>query len=271
MPPDDSDDADTIHLSDAELHDVVVLTTAVNEAEALYLMNRLEDSGIPVLRTADAVNYHNPIKNPEIRVPRVLVARAQEIVDVARQEAKARALENAFDVDEVDEKDARKDPLIREMARLATLPHDQKLPELALYIIEWFAAGRSSADIARYLSLAGLTPDEARALVADVYENQQERLREKREANATLGPLLTAAGALLLVLGYLSVSSGYKGLMGVGEGSGILLFVRLAGIVLVIVGVSKLATSKAPSRLEEPMPAKPPEPAQPSDPEKSTK
>jgi len=101
------DAPDTTHLSDAELHDVVVITTAINEAEALYLMTRLEDSGIPVLRTADAINYHNPIKTPEIRVPRTLVARAQEIIDTARAEAKARALENAFDFDEVDEKDAK--------------------------------------------------------------------------------------------------------------------------------------------------------------------
>jgi len=247
--PDDTN-LDTTHLSDAELHDVVTVATAFNEAESMYLGNRLEESGIPVLRTAESVNYFSP--NPRIRVPRTLQKRAQEVIETARAEAKARALEDAFNVEEVDEKDAKKDPLIRTMTQLKSLPQDQKLPELALYIIEWFAAGRSNADIARYLSLAGLTPDEARALVADVYENQRDRIRQTRESNASTSPIFTALGILLLLGGYLGSGTD-------PETFRITRILRVAGIASLVFGLSKLATSKAPSRLEEPMPKNPAE------------
>jgi len=219
-----SDAADTTHLSDAELHDVVVLTRAVNEAEALYLKNRLEESGVPVLRTADAINYHNPIKEPEIRVPRVLVARAQQVVDAARAEAKSRAIENAFESDELDASDIARDPLLGEMAQMAALPKDEKLPELALLVADWFKAGKNNEDIARYLALAGLTPDESRDLVADVYENQKARAAHKQLSNARFGGLFAVLGVLIFASGILSDLS----------------LPRLIGAMLFVYGITRL-------------------------------
>lgn len=204
--PDKSDAAaHTTHLSDAELHDVIVVATAANEAEMLYLSERLEEAGIPLARLSESIRYHNPLSSrPEIRVPRVLAIRAREIIDAARVEAEHRAVDNAFDqesVEQIDAKDVKRDNTLALMLTLKSLPAHERNPQLALCIIDWFASGRSNIDISRYLAAAGLTQDEARALVADVYEQQKDEIQRKQAAGWNRGLIFIVLGVLVFAVG----------------------------------------------------------------------
>jgi len=145
------------------------------------------------------------------------------------------------------------DPILSDMTRLSALPHDQKLPELALYVTEWFAAGKDNDDIARYLETAGLTPDESRTLVADVYENQKARVAHKQLSNARFGGLFAVLGVLIFLSGMLSNLS----------------LPRLIGAMLFVYGITRLMSqSQNPAPLTPLTNSKPGEPADSEKPSK---
>lgn len=118
------------------------------------------------------------------------------------------------------------DPLLSDMTKLAELPRDQKLQELSLYVSDWFSAGKNNDDIARYLAAAGLTPEESRELVADVYQNQKIRVARKQISNARFGGLFAILGVLIFITGLLANLS----------------LPRLIGAMLFVYGVTRLVT-----------------------------
>jgi hypothetical protein len=198
MPQEQNDNnEETTHLSEAELRDLVVVCLPAHDTEAFYLISRLEEAGIPAAQIADTMRYPGTV--PDIRVPRALLGKAKEVVDTAREEAKKRALSDAQETTDVDEKDMTRDPVLIAMTELQHLPMEEKRGELILRTIDWFAKGKSDEEIARYLAVAGLTPDETHGLVREIQQQHQARLKTSQVQQRHMSFALIFFGILVIV------------------------------------------------------------------------
>jgi hypothetical protein len=190
---------ETTHLGKGELADLVPLTTAANEAEALYLVERLEEAHIRATAFTESMRYPN--MHPEIRVPRVLLDAARKVIEKARKEAHQRALDFAFEDDETGDGARTTDPgTFSIMQAIATQPEEERNAALKDWIQRWFEQAERDVDIALYLAAAGLTREQAAELVRQVSEERRDALDRTRQGRWNFGVMLALVSGLTLVM-----------------------------------------------------------------------
>ncbi len=237
-------------LSQDELLDLARIQTD-SPAEAMYLEDALADVGIPTSTRAEGGPFQNARLKPEVCVPRKLIAEASAVVARARDEAKKRGIEQAFEFENVEDAQLDRDPVMMRMFDLGSLPASQRNEKLSAYIAQWILDGRPERDVARYLAAAGLEQDEAAELIAAAVRHQSDHIEHERGDSYLIGWLLLLAGFL--------VTAGSIWFLILGRRNAIFYIggaVALAGLVC----LHRSSHNKAPDLSRTPKPSPPEEP-----------
>ncbi|HEY3320174.1 MAG TPA: hypothetical protein VGP72_06900 [Planctomycetota bacterium] len=184
-------------LTREQLQDLVVVAHAPNDAEAIYLIDTLDEAGIPVGGETERIG-HGLSSGQRICVPRVLAEKARELIEKARAEAHDRGIEVAFDPESVaDATYDEKDPVMMRMFELRCEPEDVVAEELRSFVMQWTIDGIGEVQIAKYLAAAGLNREQSAALVAMVTQDNMPAIEEGQHAYSALGILLFLLAIML--------------------------------------------------------------------------
>lgn len=173
-------------LSEEELHDVVVVSVAANELEAIAMINSLEDDGIPAMKRGGIVHLGSA-QQVDVLVPRVLLDQARCGVEKFRAAASERGVEEAYKPENIEEQwnDSKQTKQMELMTKLGTTEVPDRERVLFDFISSAIADNMPATEMARCLAVAGLSQPEAEALVAHVKSERQELVREKLESRST--------------------------------------------------------------------------------------
>lgn len=225
-------------LSQEQLQDLVVAAAPANEAETMFLCNVLDEAGIPAVSEGDRLSAvtGNLGAGTRIFVPRLLVEKAKALIAESLAGAKKRGVEQAFEPENVQETidGAKRLTLMREMADLRDKDAESRKDILAHHIVDWQLANMPAVEIARHLAAAGLSLEEANALVKESVQKYREEITGAANAKVVVGTILAAAGALGLLLRAM-VQYGDRSLV---FHPGIHLILLFAGAVFIIIGIS---------------------------------
>ncbi len=187
-------------LSAHDLQDLVTAAMAASDIESSYLLDTLEDAGIPVSNIRQsAFRFGESFvdRGQVILVPRKLLERAQAVVEKARAAARNRGLDAAFEEQFVEESTEDNDPRMQHMVALRAEEPVARRRLLAEEIVSWSAEGVTDLQAARYLAAAGLDQEEANFLVKAALMHGREALEQRVEASRDKGWLLVILAVIL--------------------------------------------------------------------------
>lgn len=194
-------------LSPEEMQDIVVVAITRTVPEAIFLSNTLEDAEIPVVsRNDNTQGLTAAAYETRICVPRVLQARAKEIIDKARSASEQGKLDDTFDPETVAEsaKDAPQDPLLERMLRLKEAAPETRKTELEAFVLECLKSDVATNDIARYLAAAGLDKYQAEDMLDQVREAHGPKIDAEQSNQDAIG-MLMIVGAVVIFFGQFTV------------------------------------------------------------------
>jgi hypothetical protein len=206
--PDKSDDAEAV-----EAGEMVFVASCHSAPEEIFLLDVLEEAGIPATTRDD--NLHSLGRgsgNSRILVPRKFKTQAEGAIEKARAEAEQRSVEQSFDADSIADstRDVQKDPVLAEMflLREAGPGKDQRLEG---FVAASLVQGASAREIAKYLAAAGLSLEQADALVRRIAAEKEEQIRKSRGEQRALGKRLVWFALVLMALS--AFPSGISGMV----------------------------------------------------------
>ncbi|MCY3023926.1 MAG: DUF2007 domain-containing protein [Planctomycetota bacterium] len=201
-----------------ELRDLVTVARPPTMAEAIYLADRLEEAGIPAM--AEPQHLDGLLPGNRVLVPRARLEQAQAVIEKARAEAQDRGVQQAFNVENVaDTTRERQDTALMEMFSLREEDPAERDERLVERVGEWLLDGMPAMQVAKYLAAAGLTQDEAEALVAAVAARQREVFERKNAALWRTGVILVVLGALGAAATLLMAIAREHGIVWIGVGT----------------------------------------------------
>lgn len=225
-------------LSAEQLQDLVVAIIPSSEAEAMFLGNLLEDSGIPNSTEADRTGYgaltSGGYSGTRIYVPRVLQEKARELIAEALAKVKKGRIEDAFEPESVVEslEDKKADPLMLQMAQLRDQTPEKRNEILARHIVEWQSENMSAVDMARFLAAAGLNKEDADALLAAVVRQRGEEIQSAANGKIWSGIAAIMLGLIWLGLKMALYADHEEAAARYGRPSMVIIF----GFVLILIG-----------------------------------
>ncbi|MCZ7645404.1 MAG: DUF2007 domain-containing protein [Planctomycetota bacterium] len=196
----------------SQLANLVNLATVGSTGELVYLLNALEEAGIPCSSSGDHVHmpFGHGVLESRILVPREFLNRAREVVTQARKDAEVRGHLDAFQPENVEEglDEAASHPGTSILVDLNLEEnHELKMARLRVLLVEWLVDSSTPVEIARRLAVAGLTRLEAEALLEEVKDQESERLEARRKSHFIGGILVGVGGILWSLLGLLNYST----------------------------------------------------------------
>jgi hypothetical protein len=190
---------DASDITAAELRDIVAAADGVSDAEALCLVDALEESGIPAV--AEPQRVEGAFQGNRIYVPRRFHAHARAVIAQARAQAQARGVEQAFDIENIAETtDNTRDEVLMAMFALRAETAEARSEKLSQYAAVWLRDGVSAVYMAKCLAAAGLRRDEAEAFVAAQTERQRASCDKPCGQRRALGAILILYGVVGIAL-----------------------------------------------------------------------
>ena len=203
--PESNEPTEPLELSREDMQDLVMVERFKTVPEAGFLVALLEDEGIPAVIHGASLSGMtlNEFFAPEVRVPRALLEQAREVIAKDREQARERGVEDAFTEEKIEEEllDPRPDPDMDEMSRLSTEAADPRREKLQVFIAKWLVEGVSSVRMSQYLAVAGLSREEADALIQTVKEKRQDLLEDAFNNRIMLGIGIALIGGALIFVG----------------------------------------------------------------------
>jgi hypothetical protein len=98
-----------------------------------------------------------------------------------------------------------------EMSTLMDVPMSEKRYLLIEKTIQWFSVGRTDAEIARYLAVAGLTPEESQDLVREIHTGHQAHFKTAQGRRHDIGLALLGLGAMCFLVTMFALPAHRKG------------------------------------------------------------
>jgi hypothetical protein len=198
--PEESDE-----LTREELQDLVIVERVQSVPEAGFLVALLEDEGIPAIIHGASLSGMTLAEffAPEVRVPRALLEQAKEVIAADRAKARERGVEDAFTEQKIQEElsDKREDTDMAEMNRLNTESAVPRNEQLAAFIAKWLVEGTNPVRMCQYLAVAGLSREEAEALIRNVKEKRQDLMDQAFNNQVMAGLGLALVGGALIFIG----------------------------------------------------------------------
>jgi hypothetical protein len=194
----------TSDLSASDLQDLVVAARPANQAEALFIVDLLEEAGIPVVSNQDNVyGFSGAHAAGELRVPRALLAKAQSAIGNARSKAAEQRINLAFEPESVLDslEDERPDPVMIQMAELRNYSDAERDAALRECVKQWIMKNETpEVLIAKYLAAAGLKEQQAREMVESVAKVESDVVESAHSSRFLLGIGQLSLGLLLLLI-----------------------------------------------------------------------
>lgn len=240
--PEESDD-DVRELSDAQLHDLRRVAMPTTQAEAAYLVDLLEEAGIPaVIQGERLTGLVGGFPTTDIRVPNALREKALAVIEQARNAMHDRGVDAAFVRENIQdaEEDERADPMIFEMQNLSVLEPGERESRLEKFILDWSVDGTSSVQMAQYLAVAGLDRERAETLVNKVQAENNEKLSENKDGQKTMGIAALVIGIGLTFFSFLIAFNQ-------SNQRGVSIYIVFSGLILSGFGYMVASRSKIPN------------------------
>ncbi|HLX61480.1 MAG TPA: hypothetical protein VKX17_09380 [Planctomycetota bacterium] len=193
-------------LTEEELHDVVLASIAANDFEAIALVSQLEEAGIPAMKSGGNMQL-GVVTQAEVRVPRKLLEEAKTLIEKIRGEVSARGVEMAFKPENIEEQwsDSKPSPAMSLMRLLDTASGAERERILFDFVVQAIADSMPAPALARHLAAAGLSREEADALISHVKTEQMHLVREQLERQISAGYVLGGLGIAALVAAFIVV------------------------------------------------------------------
>lgn len=191
-------------LTEHELHDVTVVTTAENEFEAVALIEALEEAGIPAMKRGGIVHLSS-LGQREVLVPRKLFEAARAEILKSRSDATERGVADAFKPENADVPSSPENGQSAPFSSVARGGARER--KLFDFVAQSISDSMPAPKLAQHLAAEGLTREEADALIQRVKTEHSDLIRGRLEARAQLGYVIGVAGIIFFAIGlYLSLS-----------------------------------------------------------------
>jgi hypothetical protein len=191
-------------ISRDELQDLADVALASSVPESMFLTGVLEDAGIPPVTRSDNLWGLSGGTTGTIRilVPRVMLERAKSEIDKARVQAEQQRVEGAFEEHTVADltADAATDAVLDKMLLFRELEMTERVKLLEPYAAGWLKDGSQPAEIAKYLSAAGLTIQQSGQFLEEMKAKYAQNISESREGYKVLGTALIALALLMTIV-----------------------------------------------------------------------
>jgi hypothetical protein len=215
---DEQEKDDSYDLPAEKLRDLVTVAAPARMPEAIYLAEALEESGIPAM--AEPQHFDGLAPGTRVFVPRHFADQAKEVIAKARADAVARGVEQAFDIESIADstedrpagplmerfmperakEEKRQQETLTAMFALRGVTPQARDEELRERVAAWILDGIPLLETAKYLAAAGLTQDEAAALVTDVTQQKRDECEEAGSTQLVLGASVALLGVLASIV-----------------------------------------------------------------------